>query len=92
MATPVSESGQFFETDARPLVPSTAMENRGAVLVVEDDADVLRSARLALTAGGWRVDTLKSTEGLRDRLGELDYEVILLDMNFLAGERSGTGG
>jgi DNA-binding NtrC family response regulator len=68
------------------------MENRGAVLVVEDDADVLRSARLALTAGGWHVDTLESSEGLRDRLRELDYDVILLDMNFVAGERSGTGG
>lgn len=68
------------------------MDDAGAVLVVEDDADVLRSARLALTSADLRVDTLRSPNGLEEHLRELDYEVVLLDMNFVAGERSGAGG
>jgi two-component system response regulator RegA len=68
------------------------MDDGGAVLVVEDDADVLRSARLALTAAGSRVDTLQSADGLEAHLREFDYDVLLLDMNFVAGERSGAGG
>ena len=80
--------GQFFETH----VPFTRMADKGAVLVVEDDVDVLRSARLALMAVGWQVDTLGSAEGLRDRLREREFDVVLLDMNFVAGERNGAGG
>jgi DNA-binding NtrC family response regulator len=68
------------------------MDDGGAVLVVEDDADVLRSARLALSAAGSRVDTLGSADGLEAHLREFDYDVLLLDMNFVAGERSGAGG
>ena len=60
--------------------------------MVEDDADVLRSARLALSAAGSRVDTLQSADGLDAHLREFDYDVLLLDMNFVAGERSGAGG
>lgn len=68
------------------------MADKGAVLVVEDDVDVLRSARLALTAVGCQVDILGSAEGLRDRLREREFDAVLLDMNFVAGERNGAGG
>lgn len=64
----------------------------GAVLVVEDDADVRRSARIALTGCAARVDELESAEGLSERLRSFAYEVVLLDMNFVGGERSGAAG
>ena len=63
-----------------------------AVLVVEDDADVRRSARIALAAHVGRVETIASLEGLEDVLRASAYDVVLLDMNFVVGERGGTAG
>jgi DNA-binding NtrC family response regulator len=68
------------------------MSECGAVLVVEDDADVQRSARLALTSHVARVDLLSSVERLEQTLAASSYDVVLLDMNFVAGERSGAAG
>jgi DNA-binding NtrC family response regulator len=63
-----------------------------AVLVVEDDADVRRSARIALSSFVDRVELLGSADALDDTLAASSYEVVLLDMNFVAGERSGAVG
>lgn len=70
------------------------MSEGGAILVVEDDADVRRSARLALGAVAPRVDTLESTDTLAEclRASNGSYDVVLLDMNFVYGERSGAAG
>lgn len=68
------------------------MSEGGAILVVEDDADVRRSARLALGAVASRVDTLESADTLVERLRETSYDVVLLDMNFVYGQRSGAAG
>lgn len=64
----------------------------GAVLVVEDDADVRRSARIALTSLVERVELLESVEALDEALAASAYDVVLLDMNFVAGVRSGAAG
>jgi DNA-binding NtrC family response regulator len=68
------------------------MNTCGAVLVVEDDADVRSSARIALTSFVERVELLASANKLEDSLAALPYEVVLLDMNFVTGERSGAAG
>jgi two-component system response regulator RegA len=62
------------------------------VLVVEDDPDVRRSARIALAALSAQVETIESTEALEEALRSSRFEVVLLDMNFVAGERSGAAG
>lgn len=65
----------------------------GALLIVEDDADVQRAARIALTGEFARIDTMaRPEEDLEARLTTCGYEVILLDMNFVTGERSGKAG
>ena len=64
----------------------------GAVLVVEDDADVQRSARIALSSFVGHVELLGSVAMLDDTLAATSYEVVLLDMNFVVGERSGAAG
>ena len=64
----------------------------GAVLVVEDDADVQRSARIALSSFVERVELLGSADKLDDTLAATSYDVVLLDMNFVVGERSGAAG
>lgn len=69
------------------------MNTDGALLIIEDDADVQHAARVALSAYVARIDTLAAPdEQLEGRLATGDYDAVLLDMNFVAGERSGAGG
>src|SRR5262245_54682604 len=70
-----------------------AMNASGAVLVVEDDADVRRSARIALAPHVASVDLIEAADArLEEKLASSKFEVVLLDMNFVAGERSGAAG
>ena len=62
------------------------MERGFRYLVVDDDADVLKAAAVAL--GG--AATVTSPDGLDARAGEFD--AVLLDMNFAIGARSGREG
>jgi DNA-binding NtrC family response regulator len=68
------------------------MKQASAVLVIDDDPDVLLAARLALTGDVERVDTEPSVEGLDRRLADASYDVALVDMNFVAGCRDGQQG
>jgi DNA-binding NtrC family response regulator len=61
-------------------------------LIAEDDADVLRAARIALMPYAGRIETLASVEGLDAALASASFDVVLLDMNFVSGERSGGDG
>jgi two-component system response regulator RegA len=63
-----------------------------AVLVLDDDPDVLKAARLALAAVTAQVDTARSAEGLEGAIAAGAYQVILLDMNFALGKHSGEEG
>ena len=68
------------------------MSKTSAVLIVEDDADVRRSARIALAADVGRVELLESVDTLEEHLASTPFDVVLLDMNFVSGERSGAAG
>jgi DNA-binding NtrC family response regulator len=69
------------------------MNTGGAILIVEDDADVQRAARIALAGQFARIDALTAPDdGLETRLAAAGYDLVLLDMNFVAGERSGAAG
>ena len=63
-----------------------------SVLIVEDDADVRHCARIALAASGAMIAELASPAGLDNALDPPGFEVVLLDMNFVAAERSGSAG
>jgi len=63
-----------------------------SVLIVEDDADVRHCARIALATSGARIAELASPAGLDNVLDPHGFEVVLLDMNFVAAERSGSAG
>lgn len=62
-----------------------------SVLVVEDDPDVRRSARVALGYSA-HVETIESLALLEDALAGTVFDAVLLDMNFLVGQRSGAAG
>ncbi|HEY6457827.1 MAG TPA: response regulator [Steroidobacteraceae bacterium] len=63
-----------------------------AVMIIEDDADVQRAARIALAGSCKVIDGLSDPAALEARLAAVSFDVVLLDMNFVAGERSGAAG
>ena len=63
-----------------------------AILIVEDDADVQRAARIALAGSCKLIEVLDGPAQLAGRLEAVSFDVVLLDMNFVAGDRSGAMG
>ena len=82
----MSESEHFM-----PANPVRTIED-AAVLIIEDDADVQHAARIALTGSCARIEILGGPQGVDRHLETAAFDVILLDMNFVAGERSGAAG
>jgi len=68
------------------------MSRLGQVLILDDDPDVLKAAEIALRRDADAVTTLASTEALGATVTGAAFDVVLLDMNFLPGERSGRAG
>lgn len=68
------------------------MDTSGAILVVEDDPDVRHSASVVLAPHFERVESLVDATHLEMTLGSIAYDVVLLDMNFVIGQRSGAAG
>jgi DNA-binding NtrC family response regulator len=61
-----------------------------ALLIVDDDPDVLKAAAATLSREADRVDTAVGAEGLAQRASL--YDAVLLDMNFAVGARDGAEG
>jgi DNA-binding NtrC family response regulator len=61
-------------------------------MIVEDDADVQHAARIALAGSCRLIEVLDAPDELPARLEAVSFDVVLLDMNFVAGERSGAAG
>jgi DNA-binding NtrC family response regulator len=61
-----------------------------ALLIIDDDADVLKAAAATLARSADRVDTAGSPEGAAEKAHL--YDAVLLDMNFAAGARDGSEG
>lgn len=68
------------------------MTDAGTILIVDDDADVLRAARIALTPHVDRVEAVSSVHDIENVMAACRFDVVLLDMNFAAGARSGRDG
>jgi DNA-binding NtrC family response regulator len=68
------------------------MQTERAFLIVDDDADVLKAAGMALSGAGTRVDLASSPEALDEKVKARAYDALLLDMNFALGDRSGRDG
>jgi DNA-binding NtrC family response regulator len=62
------------------------------ILVVDDDNDVLYTAKLILKGLFAKVDTLSRPGFIPDCLRDSKYDLILLDMNFSRGNTSGKEG
>jgi DNA-binding NtrC family response regulator len=68
------------------------MSGGATILIAEDDPDVLRAARITLAPTAERVEIISTVVGLDDVLASAPFDVVLLDMNFVSGERSGGEG
>jgi two-component system response regulator RegA len=80
-----------------PKVNTTALDaartiDDAAILIVEDDADVQHAARIALAGSCTLIEVLGTPDALAARLEAVSFDVVLLDMNFVAGDRSGATG
>lgn len=62
------------------------------ILIVDDDPDVLTTARLFLKHHYSTVDTLDHPRELNGVLSKHDVDIILLDMNFTKGDNDGREG
>ena len=67
-------------------------DRSGNILIVDDDNDVLYTAKLVLRGLFEKIDTLDSPGLIPQYLKKCKYEVILLDMNFTRGITSGREG
>jgi DNA-binding NtrC family response regulator len=68
------------------------MDKQGSVLIVEDDRDVARAARVALGPHVQESRAICSLMRLDEELSEHRFDAVLLDMNFASGARSGGEG
>jgi len=64
----------------------------GRILVVDDDEDILTAGRLLLRRQFAEVFTCSVPGQIPELLGNHDFDVVLLDMNFGPGESSGQQG
>ncbi len=62
------------------------------ILVIDDDNDVLYTAKLVLKGLFAKVDTLSRPAFIPDCLKDSRYDLIVLDMNFSRGNTSGKEG
>jgi len=63
-----------------------------ALLIVEDDADVRRAARIALAPAFGCIELAADASAVEELLQAHLYDAVLLDMNFVTGDRSGQAG
>jgi len=66
--------------------------NTGRILIVDDNEDLLRAARMFLKRHFQQVDIEKNPESIPSLLNNEQYDVILLDMNFTKDVSSGHEG
>ncbi|MEE4196283.1 MAG: sigma-54 dependent transcriptional regulator [Bacteroidales bacterium] len=67
-------------------------KKEGCILVVDDDRDVLITARMLLKQNFSTVITTDDPEKIPSLLKKYDFDVVILDMNFRPGKTSGAEG
>jgi len=62
------------------------------ILMGDDQPDVLKALRLLLKPEGYQIQTVSSSVGVIDAVKNSDFDVVLIDMNYLRGSTSGKEG
>lgn len=67
-------------------------QKQGKILIVDDNEDLLKAAKMFLKRHFSQVDVEKNPEAIPTLMANEDYDVILLDMNFTKDVSSGSEG
>ncbi|HEX6225866.1 MAG TPA: sigma-54 dependent transcriptional regulator [Chryseolinea sp.] len=67
-------------------------QKSGKILIVDDNEDLLKAAKMHLKRHFSQVDVEKNPEAIPSLMNNEDYDVILLDMNFTKDVSSGSEG
>ncbi|HNP77202.1 MAG: sigma-54 dependent transcriptional regulator [Cyclobacteriaceae bacterium] len=67
-------------------------QKHGKILIVDDNEDLLKAAKMHLKRHFAQVDIEKNPEAIPNLMNNEDYDVILLDMNFTKDVSSGSEG
>ncbi len=62
------------------------------ILIADDQADVLKALRLLLRSEGYDMTTASSVQEIVEAVERNDFEVVLMDLNYVRGETSGKQG
>jgi DNA-binding NtrC family response regulator len=62
------------------------------ILIADDQADVLKALRLLLRPAGYEITTASSVEEIVAAVSHNDFDVVLMDLNYVRGETSGRQG
>ena len=65
---------------------------RGKILIIDDHVQILNSLRILLKDDYETIDTIKNPNLIPEKIQKNSYDIILLDMNFAAGDTSGNEG
>jgi DNA-binding NtrC family response regulator len=65
---------------------------KGKILIIDDNAGVLDSLDLFLKNKFDKITTLRNPNHILSHLGQDEYDIVLLDMNFTAGVNTGNEG
>lgn len=65
---------------------------KGAVLIVDDNINILKSLQLLLKPEYQKIDTISNPEQIPAMLDKTTYDIVLLDMNFKTGINTGNEG
>ncbi len=62
------------------------------ILIADDQADVLKALRLLLRSEGYEMTTASSVQEIVEAVENNDFDVVLMDLNYVRGETSGKQG
>lgn len=82
----------MFESETITSANKTMEQKQGKILIVDDNEDLLKAAKMYLKRHFAQVDIEKNPEALPSLMNNEDYDVILLDMNFTKDVSSGSEG
>jgi len=73
-------------------VDSSATQSTPRVLIGDDQPDVLRALRLLFKPEGFQVETASSAAGMIAAVRRAEFDVVLMDLNYVRGNTSGEEG
>jgi len=87
--------GAFVGADSsgeRALVDSGFGQSTPRILVGDDEPDVLKALRLLFKPEGFHVETASSAAGMIAAVRQAEFDVVLMDLNYVRGNTSGAEG